>query len=258
LVPAISALFRRITFARKAGLRFTALRLIASILCPSYRMRDNALDWMTDQPFERYLRIVDESRGLKSINAGRHWMIYQLLRLTDEVPGDTAECGVYLAASSYLICSFVARSALPKSHHLFDSFEGLSAPVPQDGSHWQANDLQIDFGETARRLSKFQNVHFYKGWIPDRFNEVAERRFSFLHIDVDLYEPTRDSIAFFYPRMNAGAVIICDDYGSSVCPGATKAMDEFLQDKPEKMVMLNDGGGFLIKGIPTADSYSPA
>ena len=258
LVPTVSALFSRFRFARNTGLRFTALRLIGSILCPSYRMRYNVLDWMADEPFERYLKFVGESGGLKSINAGRRWMIYQLLRLTDEVPGDTAECGVYLAASSYLICSFLARSALAKSHHLFDSFEGLSAPVSQDGSHWQANDLQIDFGEIARRLLKFQNVHFYKGWIPDRFNEVADRRFSFLHIDVDLYEPTRDSIAFFYPRMNAGAVIVCDDYGSSVCPGATKAMNEYLQDKPEKMVMLSDGGGFLIKGISTSGSYSPA
>ena len=257
LVPAVSALFRRISFARNAGMRFTALRLIASILCPSYRMRDKALEWMTDQTFDRYLHFVGASRGLKSINAGRYWMLYQLLRLTDKVPGDTAECGVYLAASSYLICSFVARSALPKSHHLFDSFEGLSAPVPQDGDHWLPNDLKVDFGEAARRLSKFQNLHFYKGWIPDRFNEVADRRFSFLHIDVDLYEPTRDSLAFFYPRMNAGAVILCDDYGSSVCPGATQAVDEYLQGKPEKMVMLSDGGGFLIKGVPTSDSYSP-
>ena len=42
------------------------------------------------------------------------------------------------------------------------------------------------------------------------------------------------------------------------CPGATKAMDEYLQDKPEKMGMLSDGGGFLIKGISTSGSYSPA
>lgn len=221
-------------------------------------MRYSVLDWMTDEPFGRYLQTVGESGAFRSINAGRHWMVYQLLRLTDEVPGDTAECGVYLGASSYLICSFIARSPLPKDHHLFDSFEGLSAPARQDGSHWQANDLQINSGETARRLSKFQNAYFHKGWIPDRFNEVADRRFSFLHIDVDLYEPTRDSIAFFYPRMNVGGVIICDDYGFATCPGATKAIDEYLRDKPEKMVMLSDGGGFLIKGIPISDSYSPA
>jgi O-methyltransferase len=259
LVPGISALLSQFRFARSNGLRFTALRIIAAILCPSYRMRYSVLDWMTDESFGRYLRTVGESGGLKGINAGRRLMVYQLLRLTDQVPGDTAECGVYLGASSYLICSFVARSALPKDHHLFDSFEGLSAPAPQDGSsHWQANDLQVDFGETARRLSKFQNAHFHKGWIPDRFNEVADCRFSFLHIDVDLYEPTRDSIAFFYPRMNTGAVIICDDYRTATCPGATKAIDEYLRDKPEKMITLSDGGGFLIKGIPTSDSYRPA
>lgn len=106
-------------------------------------------------------------------------------------------------------------------------------------------------------MSRFNNVNFYKGWIPDRFAEVADRQFSFLHIDVDLYEPTRDSIAFFYPRMTAGGVIVCDDYGFATCSGATKAIDEYLQDKPEKMVMLSDGGGFLIKGAPTADSCSP-
>jgi O-methyltransferase len=255
---AASALFNRFRLARNSGLRFTALRLITSILCPSYRMRYNMLDWMDDASFNRYLRLVGESGGLKSINAGRRLMIHQLLRLTEQVPGDTAECGVYLGASSYLICSFIAQSALPKSHHLFDSFEGLSAPAPQDNIHWREHDLQVDFGETARRLSRFKNVHYYKGWIPDRFAEVADRRFSFLHIDVDLYEPTRDSVAFFYPRVNTGGIIVCDDYGFATCSGATKAMDEYLQDKPEKMVKLSDGGGFLIKGVPTTDSYSPA
>ena len=221
-------------------------------------MRYNVLDWMADESFERYLRLVGESGALKSINAGRHWMLYQLLRLTEKVPGDTAECGVYLGASSYLICSFIARSSLVKSHHMFDSFEGLSAPTPQESIYWSEHDLQIDFNDTARLLSQFKDIHYYVGWIPNRFNEIADRQFSFLHIDVDLYEPTRDSIAFFYPRMSAGAVILCDDYGSSTCPGATKAMDEYLQDKPEKMVMLSDGGGFLIKGTPTSDAYRSA
>jgi len=38
-----------------------------------------------------------------------------------------------------------------------------------------------------------------------------DKTFLFVHVDVDLYEPTRDSIAFFYPRMNLGAVSLCDD-----------------------------------------------
>jgi len=84
-----------------------------------------------------------------------------------------------------------------------------------------------------------------------RFPEVADRRFAFVHIDVDLHQPTKDSVDFFYPRLAAGGVLLCDDYGSTWCPGATRACDEFLADKPEKMIRLDAAGGFLIKGTST-------
>ena len=79
---------------------------------------------------------------------------------------------------------------------------------------------------------------------------------SFVHIDVDLYQPTRDSLEFFYPRMNDGGIIIVDDFACSVCPGATRAVEEALSDKPEQMISLSDGGGFLIKGRTTAQRAS--
>ncbi|HBH79257.1 MAG TPA: hypothetical protein DDY39_05465, partial [Nitrospira sp.] len=67
----------------------------------------------------------------------------------------------------------------------------------------------------------------YKGWIPDRFPEVKERRFAFVHIDVDLYQPIMDSLKFFFPRLLPGGIIVVDDYGYSIFPGAKKAVDEF-------------------------------
>ena len=93
-----------------------------------------------------------------------------------------------------------------------------------------------------------------KGWIPSRFDEVSHRRFAFVHIDVDLYEPTRDSIAFFYSRLSEGGILLIDDYGFSTCPGATRAVDE--AGLSHTMIALSDGGGFLIKGlsaVPPAD-----
>ena len=68
---------------------------------------------------------------------------------------------------------------------------------------------------------------------------------SFVHIDVDLYQPTRDSLEFFYS-------IIVDDFALSACPGATRAVEDALSGKPEQMISLPDGGGFLIKGRATA------
>jgi O-methyltransferase len=249
------ALLDKLRYARNIGIRFTALRVVAAILCPKYRLRYNVLDWMNDDAFDQYLQSIGESAPLKSINAGRRWMIYQLIRLTENVPGDTAECGVYRGGMSYLIASFLARSQLAKAHHLFDSFEGLSNPDSEDGTHWHMHDMAVALPVTEKLLSHFQKIHIYKGWIPSRFQEVADRQFSFVHIDVDLYQPTRDSIEFFYPRVTPGGIIVCDDYGSSVCPGAIKAMNEFLEDKPEKMISLSDGAGFLIKGVTTSGDF---
>ena len=69
---------------------------------------------------------------------------------------------------------------------------------------------------------------------------------------MDLFQPTLDSLEFFYQRTNKGGVIICDDYGFSSCPGASKAVDQFLENKKEKMLFLSGGGGFFIKETETS------
>jgi len=125
-------------------------------------------------------------------------------------------------------------------------------PDAGDGSHWRGNDLSSDTSHAKQFLSRFNNVEFHDGWIPSRFSDVEDKNFSFVHIDVDLYQPTHDSIVFFYSRLSPGAIVVCDDYGFTTCPGATRAFDEFLSDKPEKMLALPDGGGFFIKGTRTS------
>ena len=185
---------RRVSHAlgdRGLPLRLLALKHIAHALIPGYRLKYPQLDWWSNEPFNQYLDRFDERKGH---NTDRRWIIHQLLRLTTNVPGDTAECGVFAGAGSYLILRANERDNLHKRTH-----------------------------------------------------------FSFVHIDVDLYEPTRDSLAFFLPRMTAGGIIVVDDYGFATCPGATQAVDDILRHGPEKMLAMPDGGGFLIKGQATAD-----
>ena len=52
---------------------------------------------------------------------------------------------------------------------------------------------------------------------------------------------------FFYPRLNPGGIMICDDYGSAHCPGAKRATDEFFADKPERVISLPTGQSMVIK-----------
>jgi len=63
---------------------------------------------------------------------------------------------------------------------------------------------------------------------------------------------------FFYPRLSPGGILVCDDYMFTTCPGATQACDEFMADKPEKMISFASGGGYLIKGIPTISNLPSA
>lgn len=217
-----------------------------------YRLTFSSLSWFENEYFNKYLKKFSEISGY---NTHRRFMLYQLLRLVDSVEGDTAECGVYKGASSWLICSANERSKYLKTHFCFDSFEGLSEPGKFDTSHWCAGKLASDENTSNKNLQGY-NFVIMKGWIPETFREVQDRIFSFVHIDVDLYQPTLDSITFFYPRMNKNGIMVFDDYGFDTCLGATKAIDEYLKDKPEKPIMLPVGGAFLIKGWQTADVES--
>ena len=52
--------------------------------------------------------------------------------------------------------------------------------------------------------------------------------FSFVHLDVDLYQSTKDGLAWFYPRLNRGGILISHDYSNA--DGVRKAFDEFFAE----------------------------
>jgi O-methyltransferase len=222
-------------------LRFFVLRAAGKIIMPAYRFSWPSLAWWKDAEFNAFLDLFDERKGQ---NTDRRWMLFQLAIMSNEVPGDTAECGAYRGAGSHLICKATQRGDVPRMHFIFDSFHGLSAPSLHDSSYWRTGDLHCSLEEFKRPSAR---VSIYPGWIPDRFNEVAHRHFSFVHVDVDLYQPTADSVAFFYPLMNPGGIMVFDDYGFTTCPGARKAIDDFMADKPEKVIQLSCGSAFLVK-----------
>jgi O-methyltransferase len=220
---------------------------IGRVLVPEYRYR-NPMDWWTHPEFSAYLARFGEAGSDPS--ADRRWNLAQLLRLTRDIPGDTAECGVFRGAGSYLIAR--TNIGTSKTHHVFDSFEGVSEPGARDGHSWSKGQMACGLPNVQRALADLPSVRYYQGWIPARFPEVADRMFSFVHVDVDLEQPSVDSLRFFYDRLSPGAILVCDDYGFSSTPGVAVSMDEFLAGRPEKMLTMSGGAGFLIKGRPVA------
>ncbi|MBA4338916.1 MAG: methyltransferase [Hyphomonas sp.] len=199
--------------------------------------------WREQALLDLYTRLCGSNRR----SFERKFAVINLLKLTHKLPGDIAECGTYEGATAFMIADELRRARVDRKIHLFDSFEGLSKPGEKDGKFWSAGGLSADESKARLNLAGFSNAAFYRGWIPERFPEVGDRSFALVHIDVDLYQPTLDSLAFFYPRMVKGGLIICDDYGFTTCPGAREAMDSFFGHMPELVVHLPTGQGLVLK-----------
>ena len=231
--------------SQKRRVRQELARISASLFGDYYISDDYKL-WMEDSEFRS---IYNKLSPGNPYSQDRKNVIREFARMVRGVDGDLAECGCYEGVSAW----FMANE-LPSVHlHLFDSFAGLSEPAGEDQAHsdsyfsWNAGDLCAPESKVRENLATFNSITIYKGWIPERFHEVQDLKFRLVHIDVDLYQPTKDSIEFFFPRMSKGGVMIFDDYGMTSCPGAYKAVEDYMQDKSEYVLSLPTGQGVVIK-----------
>jgi hypothetical protein len=242
---------REVLFRRPKGFwRYRLAERLTARIDPEYKFSEHGRTYLRDQEFLDWYRIHVSNTTYRCLD--RKYTVDQLMRLVVGLEGDTAECGVYKGAMSWLMCQRIRGTG--KRHHAFDSFAGLSTPSSDDGAYWQAGDMSMAESQARDCLREFDFVDFHTGWIPERFGEVADRKFSFVHIDVDLYQPTYDSLAFFYERLVPGGLIVCDDYGFTNCPGAKRAFDEFFADKPEPVLLLTTGQSVVFRQAASATS----
>jgi O-antigen/teichoic acid export membrane protein len=238
------------SFLGSSAHRYKSRHALLNMLSRAWGLRvyNNSLYWFTDPEYIAMWRRFPEANN--DIHE-RRYNLFNLSKSVSDLDGDTVECGVLNGAGSHIILSAAGTDS---RHHIFDSFEGLSEPGPNDEVKvvtpyvWKKHDLSVPEDRVRRNLAAFgDRVIYYKGWIPDRFGDVADRHFKLVHIDVDLHQPTHDALAFFYERTVPGGLIICDDYGSEICPGAKQAFDDFMKGRRETVIHLTTGQGVVIK-----------
>lgn len=171
---------------------------------------------------------------------------YQLLILvqaTAKIPGDIAEVGSYQGGSSRLI----GESKGSKKLHLFDTFEGIPMPTEKDSTStkFYTGQYAFPFEKVKEYLRDIPEVYFYKGLFPSTSGPIKDRKFSFVHLDVDLYQATKEALEFFYPRMSKGGIILTHDLYET---GVWRAFEEFFSNKPEVVIEISGYQGFIVKG----------
>ncbi|MCC6532781.1 MAG: class I SAM-dependent methyltransferase [Burkholderiales bacterium] len=185
--------------------------------------------------------------------------LVELLRRTRDVPGAVVECGCFQGLSSFVMCSYLKQWAPGfdgSGYHVFDSFEGLSEPTLDDDipETWDnaanlrlmsyAGNFAASLEQVRKNLAAFPRISFHKGWIPLCFAHLPEARYRFVHVDVDLYDPTLDAFNYFYPRLSAKGIIASDDY---TWPGARTAIDDFCAERGITFDVTAHGQAVLVK-----------
>ncbi|MSZ69993.1 MAG: hypothetical protein F2709_02370 [Actinobacteria bacterium] len=223
--------------------QFVLAEYISSRIYPKLKFSEFGRRWLEDSSFFEYYESVMDKENWHS--ADRKFNLRNLMNLIKkDNEANLIEFGAYKGASALLMCEWANERN--GSVYLLDSFKGLSEPGPKDGNYWQKSDLRATVEDVQKTLTHYSNFEIFPGYIPDSLKAIPEKVFDFAHFDLDLFQPTLDSLNYIYPRMSKGGVLVFDDYGFLSCPGVTSAVDQFFVDKQENVVEISSGQAFVV------------
>lgn len=148
-------------------------------------------------------------------------MLKRLVDSTFDIQGDLAEVGVFHGGTASIIHDVMSTN---KNLYLYDTYVD-------------------DYDGVLGYFKDIENVRIIKSDFDG--SQQIKGKFSFIHIDTDLYEPTLRTLEVFYPLMSKGGIILVHDYTHISCSGPQIACCNFFANKPEK-VIKNESQGFYI------------
>lgn len=163
--------------------------------------------------------------------------LYTLWQAVTTMPPAQAivEIGAYQGGSAKFVAEVLRHIGRPLPFYVCDTYEGHVVVDPElDPKH----KVGVQFRSTsAERVTKYlegyEFVHVIKGDIQATAATLHhDGDFGFVHIDVDVHPITKFCLEYFAPRVVTGAMIVVDDYGFRTCPGAKKAVDDFVAATP--------------------------
>ena len=186
-----------------------------------------------------FLRCARERRALMEPTEACQLML--ALSAVSKIPGDMAEVGAFRGGSGKLLAWVAPQRIL----HLFDTFEGLPEPGEKDSKAFRRGQYRASEADLREYLAGC-NVRVYRGLFPGTASAIADQSFAFVHLDADLYQSIKDSLEFFYPRMEKGGIILVHDFAPRH-EGVYRAFQEFFRERPEPVIELTGNQGMIVK-----------
>ncbi len=188
------------------------------------------------QQDERFLAAAAAVSGRTKLDEDRLWILWQAVGNAARLELPVLEAGSYRGGSAW----FLARAVQERLGHelpfdAIDTFAGHpgEAITASDHEYHGAGRFgEVDYERVREYLSEFALATVHQGEFSVVSPTLVHEHYGLAHLDMDLYQPTREALAFCASRMPAGAVVVVDDYGSPKCPGIRQAVEEFLAAGP--------------------------
>jgi O-methyltransferase len=157
------------------------------------------------------MTIIQDAKGIAEIlmqDDDLEALVSTIAKCTS-LKGDFVEVGVYQGGTAYIINYFKDN----KSLYLFDTFTGIPDNIINgiDSSEYSPNVHSANYFDVVNRLHKLERVYIFPGYANNNFKYINDKAFSFVHIDVDIFWSTLESIIFFYPRLVKNGIILVHD-----------------------------------------------
>ncbi|HNX60349.1 MAG TPA: TylF/MycF/NovP-related O-methyltransferase [Spirochaetota bacterium] len=196
--------------------------------------------------------VLKEAEGVEMPMLAEGQLQYILERLESvlHLDGDVVELGCNIGMTSSFIQRLLKHTDGRKSFCVYDSFEGLPPKTNEDGAtpcDKGASAVSIEAFKKTFKDAKIDLPHINKGFFGDISDDKYPDKICFAFFDGDFYGSIMDSFKKVYDKMVPGGIILVHDYEWMNFPGVKKACDEFLKDKPEKVVKGMNGIGIMRK-----------
>lgn len=182
---------------------------------------------------------VDTKIDLRNRLAERLFITWFYAKEAQNLPGDFVECGVFHGQTAY----FMAKNC-NTTLHLFDSWNGSGNVGEFDNKFYAKNTFTCSVEDAQSNLSEFNNISFHNGEVPFEFDAVTS--ISFLHLDMNLYEPTKIALENLWDKVVPGGFVIVD-YHDDYSIGAKKATEDFFAQIEKEITALSTGKALITK-----------
>jgi O-methyltransferase len=224
-------------------------------------------DAATIDPADR--AILDRARPYTMTSDQRLLALIDAVRYTvaRDLPGAFAECGVWRGGSVLaMIATLQELGVSDRDIHLYDTFEGMTAPSEHDTSPldppalatWQQAEGEGErawshlfdpetFNEETVRATLLETgypaerLHLHRGPVEETLPRQAPGPLALLRLDTDWYRSTLHELEHLYPLLANGGTLIIDDYGH--WQGARRAVDEYFAGAPPLLLNRIDYTG---------------